>query len=492
MLANLKSIFWPIERHELKKFLPMALMMCFILFNYSMMRSIKDAFVVTGIGTEALGFLKTYLVLPSAVLFVIIYVKLCNIFSQQKVFYIVTSFFAGYLALFTFFLYPNMDAIHPSPEFIDSLSNLYPNFKWFIRIAGKWSLATFYIMSELWGSVMLSLLFWQFANQITKTSEAKRFYSMFGMLGNVGLIMTSVACYYFLERNILKLDLTLIPVLTLTIISSVLLMFTYYWIQCNVLTDPRLYSPEEKTSKKKKVKLSMVESFKLIVSSKYLGLIATLIIAYGVSLILVEAVWKDKIRQLYPLANDYAAYMGRFQGYQGVGAILFMILGNNILRLTSWSFAASLTPLMMLVTGMGFFGFIFFDKFLMEYLTFLAFVNPLAIAVAIGMIQNILGKSTKYSLFDSTKEMSYIPLDDELKSKGKAAVDVIGGRLGKSGGGVITSSFFIFMPTLTFLEATPYFALIFFGIVVIWLYAVSLLGKEYNKALKHKEEEQKA
>jgi AAA family ATP:ADP antiporter len=219
MLANLKSIFWPIERHELKKFLPMALMMCFILFNYSMLRSIKDALVVTGIGTEALGFLKTYLVLPSAVLFVIIYVKLCNIFSQQKVFYIVTTFFAGYLALFTFFLYPNMDAIHPNAEFVESLSTLYPNFKWFVRIWGKWTLATFYIISELWGAVMLSLLFWQFANQITKTAEAKRFYSMFGMLGNTGLIMTSVACYYFLEQNTFNLELKLLPVLTLTIIN---------------------------------------------------------------------------------------------------------------------------------------------------------------------------------------------------------------------------------------------------------------------------------
>ncbi len=54
--TELRKIFWPIERHENKKFVPMALMMFCILFNYALLRSIKDGFVVTEIGAEAVSF----------------------------------------------------------------------------------------------------------------------------------------------------------------------------------------------------------------------------------------------------------------------------------------------------------------------------------------------------------------------------------------------------------------------------------------------------
>lgn len=486
--TGLRKIFWPIESFENKKFLPMAGMMFFILFNYSMLRSIKDGFVLDHIGPEAISFLKTYVVLPSAILAMVIYIKLCNALSSRNVFYSIVSFFTAYFAFFSFVLYPNPDFLHPSKDTIEGLAASYPNLKWFFRIGGNWGVASFYAMSELWGSMMLSLLFWQFANQITKTDEAKRFYSMFGMLGNIGLLATGGVMTYFLGEKAASSGLPFTPLFIIIIINAIAVMLIYRWINANVLTYPRLYDPNAiGKPKKKKAKLSLSESFKLIFSSKYLGMIAILVLSYGISVNLIEGVWKAKIKELYPTKELVTLYMGQFQSWQGLGAIFFMIIGSNILRSVSWRTAAILTPLMILITGILFFAFILFSTELAPIIAALTIMTPLSLAVMIGMIQNVLSKATKYSLFDSTKEMAYIPLDDELKSKGKAAVDVVGGRFGKSGGGIIQSTFFILFPNLTFTEATPFFGGIAFLIVLVWIYGAYALSREYeNQVTGHK------
>ncbi len=245
-----------------------------------------------------------------------------------------------------------------------------------------------------------------------------------------------------------------------------------------VLTDPAFYDAAGNKSKEDKPKLSLMESLRVILSSKYLGFIAMLLLSYGISMNLIDITWKSQLQTYLPHSNDYFAFMGRFSFWTGIITILFILSTKGIVRRFGWFTGAIITPAMVLITSALFFAFILFQESLNDVVAFFG-VTSLYMAVMIGAAQNILSKGTKYSLFDPTKEMAYIPLDQELKVKGKAAVDVIGGRVGKSGGGFIQ----FMLLTLTAgsqLTISPYL----FGIIVCvglgWVGAVKGLSKLYK------------
>jgi AAA family ATP:ADP antiporter len=257
-------------------------------------------------------------------------------------------------------------------------------------------------------------------------------------------------------------------------------MALYYYLTEHVLKDPIHFNPEEMNiqKKKKKEKLSMADSFKYILKSKYLGLIAMLVICYGISINLVEVMWKGQVNLMYPSKAAFAGYMGELQIWTGLATIGFMLIGTNIMRKYSWFVSAMLTPLMIFVTGLIFFSFIIFGSSIGPLVESFG-MTALGVVVSVGLMQNVLSKGTKYSLFDPTKEMSYIPLDDELKSKGKAAVEVVGGRLGKSGGSLIQFVLFFVYQVKSIAVLAPQVAVIFCIFMLVWFYSVSGLNKQF-------------
>ncbi len=85
-----------------KKLFPLGAMLFFILFNYTILRDTKDVLVVTApnSGAEIIPFLKTYVNLPAAIGFTILYSALCNKLSPDKVFYLVMSSFVTFFGAF--------------------------------------------------------------------------------------------------------------------------------------------------------------------------------------------------------------------------------------------------------------------------------------------------------------------------------------------------------------------------------------------------------
>ncbi len=492
-----RSFFWPIHAFELKKLLPMFFMFFFISFNYTILRDTKDSLVVPSSGAETIVFLKFWGVVPAAIIFMIIYAKLSNSLSKENLFYTTITPFLIFFGLFALFIYPNKEALHPHAT-ADYLQQILPaGFHGLIACFRNWTYSIFYILAELWGSVVLSLMFWGFANDITHVKEAKRFYSLFGLGANLALLVSGPAIYYFskirdtLPDGVDAWGVSLNYLMSMVVLAGIMVIAIYWWMQRNVLTDPRFYNQnEEKKLKKEKPKMSLGESFAYLAKSKYILCLAILVISYGIAINLVEITWKNQLRLQYPQPNDYSAFMGLFSTITGAVTIFMMLfVGSNLIRWKGWGFAAMVTPVVLLITGFGFFSFVLFRDSLGGFISMLG-STPLMLAVIFGAAQNIISKSAKYSLFDPTKEMAYIPLDQEQKVKGKAAIDVVGARLGKSGGSLIQQGLILTFGTIT--AITPYVAVILAAIIICWIVAVKLLNKQFVTLTAEKAKESEA
>jgi AAA family ATP:ADP antiporter len=494
-----RAALWPIHGYELKKFLPLSFIMFCLLFNYTILRDTKDTLVVNSAGAGAITFLKLYCVTPAAILFVIIYAKLTNVLNRETVFYAVVTPFLVFFGAFAFFIYPNLDLLHPSAATVEALHQAYPRFSGFIDLYAYWAYSLFYVLAEIWGSAMIALMFWQFANYVVRMQESKRFYGLFAVVGNLALILSGQVvsfCSGHLQKFYASKEeawtMSLFLLMGAVVLFGVIAMALYRWMHTTVLTDKRFFDPEEQSgkTKKKKEKPSLIESAKLILRSPELGLIAILIMAYGITINLVEVQWKHQLGLWY--AGDkggYNAFMGQFSTITGISTILFgLFVGSSILRRVSWFKAAVITPLVIAVGGSIFFLFTFSETFVNFVLQNFVAVNAVTAATFLGAFIVIASKAIKYILFDSTKEMAYIPLDDELKTKGKAAVDVIGGRAGKAGGAFTQSTLLMLFATKDVVLIAPQAFVVFVVISGLWLVAVKVLSRKVDDAVKRRHE----
>ncbi|MEQ9115412.1 MAG: Npt1/Npt2 family nucleotide transporter [Rickettsiales bacterium] len=498
-MNSLLQFLWPIEKKELKKFLPMALISFFTIFNYNALRSVKETLVVPSMGAESITFIKVYLVTPSAILLFLLYAKLSNRFSFKAIYYQVASFYVMFFILFGFILLPNASYIHPSQLSISQISDKevdlmlfsinLSHFKWFFTLYQNWMFGVFYVLAEFWNSTMTLLLFYQLANKITLTDEAKRFYPMFALVGSLGNFVagTSIKVLHgaFSENGSL---LMIQSIIVMAVIATFSIMFLFRYINANVLTNKSIHVPRPKNTITSKKKIPLKESFKIIFSSKYLGMVVVLVISYGVAINLLEGPWKAEVRKVYPGKNEYLYFMATLNQANGLISMIFMLVGATILKKYSWFTAAIITPLIIFVTGIAFFSFVVFGEYISILLGAFFMINPAFIAVILGMSQNVLSKSTKYALFDPTKEMTYIPIDEELKSKGKAAVDVVGARFAKSFGAFVQSTIFILFPAATYSSISWFLMIIFAIVAIIWILDVKILNKEYLQYLNQNKE----
>lgn len=490
LFGKLRSFFWPVHRDELKVFTLMLVIFFLVCFNYTLLRTVKDALVITAksSGADALPFIKTWAILPASLLMMLLFTRLSNRFNTEKVFYVMISIFISFFFLFSFIIYPYHESLHPH-QLADQCEKLLPaGFHGLISIFRNWTFTAYYVMSELWSPTIVTVLFWGFVNEITPVEAAKRFYPTLIVVANISSIFSGNLATFIGNLGI-SLNAqqgtdawanSLMITSFIIFVAGLATMAIFRWLTKSITDNPLAKSGSFKLSKKDpSMKMGLRKNFACLVKSPYLLYIAVLVLGFNIAMNLTEVIWKDQLHQLCHTPNEYLSYMGKVSTAIGIVATVAALICGKVIERFGWTGGALVTPVILLITGIGFFSFLFFDNVGMESLSIFFGASPLVIAVFFGAMQQSLSRASKYTFFDATKEIAFIPLDRETKLKGKAAIDGVGSRLGKSGSALFFQGLLITFGSLS--QTLPYVAFFLLLVIIGWIIAVRRLGRAFQK-----------
>eukprot|EP00210_Caulerpa_lentillifera_P004622 g4408.t1 len=582
---------------EWKSFLPMTALFFFMAFVNTIVSNLSMSLVITaqGGGAGVIPYLTAYVAFPMTLAATVLYTYASHFISRRKLFTITIGLFAAFNMVFALCLYPNHELLH-LPGIADTLSRILPSgFDGAVGMVRNWTFSLFYCLSEMWGDMGITLLFWGFANDVTTSEQAPIFYPLMGIGANVaqtlggivlkmfsagdaasvgaryqGLIFQVVGCMMVVlalhrfitnKTNVKKTDkagkvhensskttlknklgketrktqvehkrrgLATMPQLRQNTVGVGLSGFVPIQkkisassstsritsangksltacfrepsklnlghlplITAHELTNKN-ESKETKSQpvqKEKKKAPSFGESISTLRHNPVVLSLGWMTIAQALSITLMEFVWKSHLKLAYPTAAAFSAFMGDIAASVGILTGAFMFLSPILFKKIGWTGVARITPLLMTIGGGAFFvacsAFHIFSHLGMTQLA----QTLLPLTVIGGSFLFVLSRGTKFSLFKPSEEMVYINMDEKERMKGKAAVDVVGANMGKSGGSILQQALLLASGG-HLLFITP----IMFGVYMFmmrgWNNAVTKLSSFQENEVNEKKDEQ--
>lgn len=484
-----RQVAWPVHRNEAKKVLSMLLLMALLCICYSILRNLKDTVILTAkaSGAEVIPFIKVWGMLPGAIIGTWFYTKLRSRFNREQVFYLIVSGFIAYFLIFAFFIFPNAETLNFT-GLSERLRAVMPEgFSGLIAMICNWTFTMFYIISELWSVLVLTVLFWGFANDITPLSQAKRCYGLFNIGSNMAPILGGGIAMIFVQKALSAPTAspelwhqTLIKLTLLISVFAALAMGAFYWVNRKIVPfeEHATDSHAESVKKSNKKRLSLRDCIRYISKSKYLISLALLVVGYSIAVNFTDVLWKAQLKKHFTDPNKMIQHMNQITMGIGCIATLGGVFFSIMVRRLGWTFVAMLTPAVMVLMAIGFFSFLFFENALTGIAVSVFGVTPLVMTVYFGSLQNCLTKAGKYSVFDASKELAFLALDSESRLRGKAAIDGLGTGVGKSGASLTYQAMILGLGGIS--VSTPYIAGILVFVFAAWIYSVRYISKEFN------------
>ena len=295
-------------------------------------------------------------------------------------------------------------------------------FWWAIRtVQWSWLFPTLYVWIGIFGVLAIAQV-WTLANFMLTTREAKRVFGLVGAGGILGGIFGG-----FLSNGIARILgteslLLVVAAFPAVCVVLVILIWRQESTEANVGGD-------DSSLKSLESSWSLLGSLQIIRSSSHLKSIAALICI--TSIVTTAAGWQFKAiaKETIIETDALAAFMGSFQGYAGILALVAqLLLTSRLLHRFGVGAALLVLPLALVFGTAG----------------VLVFGGLAAVSMLKGS-----DKVLRYSVDTSALQLLYLPVPTNLKVQVKSFIDTVIWRLGDGLAGVTLLVF------VTYLQFTP-------------------------------------
>ncbi len=464
------------RNHAHRKTVVMTVIFLLICIVHTTLFNLKDALLVTTAGAETIPYIQLWFLLPITF---VASAAIKNTILGQGLWQACYRLLGGFILFFIIFacvLHPCGDDLCPTAMSAYLTDVLPTGLEGAIAVIRHWPLTVLFLAGELWTSLVTAMIFWAIANEVTSLEESASCYPWVRVGGALGAVLGGIAPNLVNALHpVQSINWLMVIIIVLSIIAIVLLRYLITSVS-NPAERQQLTTPLDRINADGTPQMKGAQ-WRVLFQSSYMICLALIVLGYNMAMNLFELVWKAKIHEVYPAFNDYNTILGYSSTACGVLILILALMTPSLLNRFGWTFTAMLTPAIQFVLIACFFGLLLGSN--LQWLS--PEIGALA-AVWVGLVQYSVGRATKFSIFDITKDMAFIPLPSDVKASGKAAVEGVG----STGGRALAASLqqFLLLTAGGIGAGVPILSLITIGTIAVWLGAVQHLGKQFEAITK--------
>ncbi|EOB13854.1 ADP,ATP carrier protein 1, partial [Nosema bombycis CQ1] len=452
----------------------------------------REIFIITKQQPSSIYFIKLFLTFPLIFGFMLIVQKSLSKYSLSVIYNFLTIIYVIFFILLGSLLLPNENLVQKGQvwveEYVISVKLEEKRLKFLepiLYIYGEWIYTAIYVAAEMYGTFMIGLFYFTFANSLCTKAEMEDIFPYLSSTSAISMIISALLymLFDFIKQRVSD-DTSMMITSLLFITLSCLTLLIYFMNKMMEKNFKKsletVYIPNKTTS----------NIWKLL-ESRLLRNISIILLVYSFSSGILDATWKNSLSDAskrYNIPTDKYSSVFVSVNYTLIPLSILIVnifMYKYVIKL-GWLFSSLITPLLSistftLISCLSFYNYptetekgFMFNDFLKKMPKFLDFENW-TITISIVLI-----KICKFVNFDMAKEMISMRIPESKRGKYKSVYDGICIKLGKS-----LSAFYGAFFTVLEIPNLKKVAPITLALIVItnayWIKAVLYVNKKFQE-----------